>query len=358
MNHSMFIGLLLINNYFTLGLLIKQYNCDNYILAWCQLHNVTIQSDKDLQSVSFPKVQQVGFLNGSIHHFSHFLNLSLFKAGVLGIFARGTKISHLTMPSTVEQLYFRDNELSSVVIDPNVSYNIKYLRIHLNKLTDVSNFKQLTSLVELNLCDNLIEHLSFDIFSGMIYLNQLLLCGNRIKTITASLDVSLPNLYHLDLSSNFLFDFTSLHQCHLPRLSNFSLRDNLLVSLDVPAIAQRLTALKILDVEHNSLDCDTYQQLLKLVHQRKIIYNVDKRACGVPPTTPPPVIVTRQWADPDLRPEDGSLQQVRQLKERIYQQVKIINSQRDEIEYLRANLSALMEQFDLVAATAREKEQF
>ncbi|XP_065079696.1 uncharacterized protein LOC135702554 [Ochlerotatus camptorhynchus] len=347
---------LLISRQFSAGLLLKQYSCDNYVLSWCQLHNVTIQSDRDLQMVEFPKVQQIGFLNGSIPYFSHFLNLGLFKAGVLRIFARGTKISRLTLPNTIEQLYFRDNDITSVDIEPRTKYSIKYLRIHVNKLRDVSSFKSLVNLIELNLCDNLIEHVSFDIFAGMTYLKQLLLCGNRIKTITATLNINLPNLYHLDLAGNFLFNGTFLTHWYFPRLGNFSLRDNLITRLDVRIISQRYNLLRILDVEHNSLDCDTYQQLLKLVHQRKIIYNVDKRVCNIPPSILPRSIPPS--GDNEVDTAGDLHQQIRQLKERIYQQVKIIYSQRIEIQQLSANLSTLMEQFDLVADTAQTNDPF
>uniref|UniRef100_A0A1Q3FPR9 Putative lig-1 protein n=1 Tax=Culex tarsalis TaxID=7177 RepID=A0A1Q3FPR9_CULTA len=331
------------------AVLLKQYNCDKYILAWCQLHNVTILQDQDLKSVQFPEAPQLGFINGTIVHFSHSLNLNLFKAGVLRIFARGTKISRLTFPNTIEQLYFRDNDLYAVEIEPKVAYAIKFLRIHVNKLRDITNFKHLKGLIELNLCDNLIEHLSFDTFSSMVHLKQLLLCGNRIKTLAATHDIKLPYLYHLDLSSNFLFNQTSLDRWHFPRLGNFSLRDNLLTTLDVRIITQRFPALQILDVEQNSLNCDTYQQLLKLVHQRRIIFNVDKRMC---PDFPAPVVprsIAPNANDNEL--ESGDLRTlVRQLKERLYQQVKIINGQRAEIEQLKANLTTLMEQFDLVVA--------
>ncbi|XP_062555630.1 insulin-like growth factor-binding protein complex acid labile subunit [Armigeres subalbatus] len=352
MNCLVLFGTLLISHQFSVGLLLKRYSCDNYVLSWCQLHNVTIRSDRDLQMVEFPEVQQIGFLNGSIPHFSHIMNLALFKAGVLRIFARGTKISHLTLPNTIEQLYFRDNGVTFVEIEPKTKYSMKYLRIHVNKLRDASNFKSLTNLIELNLCDNLIEHVTFDTFAGMTYLKQLLLCGNRIKTIAATINIQLSNLYHLDLSGNFLFNGTFLAQWYFPRLGNFSLRDNLLTRLDVQIISQRFSLLKILDVEHNSLDCDTYEQLLKLVHQRKIIYNVDKRVCKIPPAILPRFIPTGNELDAT---GDAVLQQqIRQLKERIYQQVKIINSQRIEIQQLRANLSTLMEQFDLVADTAND----
>lgn len=345
-------------NQFAESVLVKQYNCDKYILAWCQLHNVSIRQDQDLQSVEFPKVPQLGFINGTIAHFSHALNLNLFKAGVLGIFARGTKISRLTLPNTIEQLYFRDNDLYAVDIEPKVSYSIKYLRLHVNKLRDITNFQHLKNLIELNLCDNLIEHLSFDTFSSMVQLKQLLLCGNRLKTLTATHDIKLPNLYHLDISSNFLFNQTSLNRWHFPRLGNVSLRDNLLTTLDVRIINERFPLLQILDVEHNSLNCDTYQQLLKLVHQRRIIYNVDKRMCTKAPVPEPVPVVPRSINGNELE-EGGDLRTlVRQLKERLYQQVKIINGQRAEIEELRSNLSTLMEQFDLVAEPARGNESF
>ncbi|XP_055546195.1 TLR4 interactor with leucine rich repeats-like [Wyeomyia smithii] len=346
-------GVVLICHQLTTALLVKQYNCDNYVLSWCQLHNVSIRSDKDLQSVVFPKVQQVGFLNGSIPIFSHLINLSLFNAGVLRVFARGTTVNRLTLPNTIEQLYFRDNDMFSVEIDPNVAYSMRYLRIHVNKLRDITNFKQLKNLVELNLCENLIEHVSFEIFAEMKQLKQLLLCGNRIKTIEATININLPNLYHLDLSSNYLFNQTSLEFWNFPRLGNLSLRDNLITNLNVQIIAQRFKVLKILDVEHNSLDCTTYRNMLELVRQRSIIYNVDKRMCSAP-------TVIRRFVTPfdDTTNDDGQLQ-IRQLKERIYQQVKIINNQRAEIDQLRNNLSALMEQFDLVVGPqARANDAF
>ncbi|XP_001850515.2 receptor-like protein 40 [Culex quinquefasciatus] len=347
MNYLTLLVVLTINQ-LSVAVLVKQYNCDKYILAWCQLHNVTVLQDQDLKSVQFPEVPQLGFINGTIVHFSHTLNLNLFKSGVLRIFARGTKISRLTLPNTIEQLYFRDNDLQAVDIEPKVSYAIKFLRIHLNKLRDITNFQHLKGLVELNLCDNLIEHLSFDTFASMVQLKQLLLCGNRLKTLTATHDIKLPNLYHLDLSGNFLFNQTSLNRWYFPRLGNFSLRDNLLTTLDVRIIAQRFPVLQILDVEHNSLNCETYQQLLKHVHQRRIIFNVDKRMCQELPAPVIPRSVPPSSGN-ELEENGGDWRTlVRQLKERLYQQVKIINGQRTEIEQLKANLTTLMEQFDLV----------
>ncbi|XP_055601967.1 insulin-like growth factor-binding protein complex acid labile subunit [Uranotaenia lowii] len=338
------------------GLLVKQYSCDNVILSWCQLHNVTIGSDFDLQMVAFPKHQMIGFLNGSVLHFSHLLNIRLFKAGAFRLFARGTRINRLTLPNTVEQLYFRDNGIQTVEIDGRASYAMKYLRLQINRIRDISNFKPLKNLVELDLCSNLLEHLSLDTFFGMAYLKQLILCDNRLKSITASANIQLYHLYHLDLSSNFLFNQTALQHWDFPRLGNVSLRDNLLTTLDVGIVSQRFTALKILDLEHNSLDCDTYRQLLQLVHRRKIIYNVDKRVCAGT-SNDNPVSLSPRFGPPESS-ENGYSLEVRQLKQRLYQQVQIINRQRAEIEQLRANLTTLMEQFDLVAGPARANDPF
>ncbi|XP_058130251.1 uncharacterized protein LOC131284321 [Anopheles ziemanni] len=354
--------------------LVRQYSCDNYFQSWCQLHNVTIQMDGDVQASVFPRVRQLGFIYGTIGNFSHTLNNQLFKAGVLRMFARGTRIRHLTMPSTVDQLYLRDNDLRTVEIDPRARYILRYLRLQMNKLRTIAHFDHLTQLLELNLCDNLIEDVPLDTFATMPNLRQLILCGNHIKTLGSSAQaiVWLPALTHLDLGGNFIARLP-LERWRLPQLINLSVRDNLLTTLDSGTLVHRFPRLRIFDASANALDCRSYQSALQTFVNRSVVHLIDRRMCTVDDSIVLSMDDDVQQRDrgrmhyPAVHPDNEveqfvptarERQEIRHLKERIFLQQRTIQQQRMDIEQLRANLTTLMEQFDLVAGPARALDPF
>uniref|UniRef100_A0A182N6F8 Leucine rich immune protein (Short) n=1 Tax=Anopheles dirus TaxID=7168 RepID=A0A182N6F8_9DIPT len=337
---------------------VRQYTCDNFFQSWCQLHNATVQMDTDVEASVFPRVRQLGFIYGSIGNFSHTFNNQLFKAGVLRVFARGTRVTHLTMPSTIEQLYLRDNGLRTVEIDPRARYLLRYLRLQMNKLRSIAHFDHLTQLLELNLCDNLIVDVPLDTFATMPKLRQLILCGNHIKTLgTSSANiVHLPSLTHLDLGGNFLTKLP-LDRWQLPQLINLSVRDNLLTALDSGTLVRRFPLLRILDASANALDCRSYHEALQTFVNRSIVHLIDRRMCSVDDAIVLAGDGTRRTNG--LQPDEGETRlEVRQLKERIFLQQRTIQQQRMEIEQLRANLTTLMEQFDLVAGPVRALDPF
>ncbi|KFB45419.1 AGAP003994-PA-like protein [Anopheles sinensis] len=353
-----------------MGALVRQYSCDNYFQSWCQLHNVTIQMDADVQASVFPRVRQLGFIYGTIGNFSHTLNNQLFKAGVLRVFARGTRIRHLTMPSTVDQLYLRDNDLRTVEIDPRARYILRYLRLQMNKLRTIARFDHLTQLLELNLCDNLIEDVPLDTFATMPNLRQLILCGNHIKTLGSSAQaiVWLPALTHLDLAGNFITRLP-LERWRLPQLINLSVRDNLLTTLDSGTLVHRFPRLRIFDASANALDCRSYQDALQTFVNRSVVHLVDRRMCTVDDSIVLPMEDDVHQRDrgrmhhpnnevEQFVPSAKERQEIRHLKERIFLQQRTIQQQRMDIEQLRANLTTLMEQFDLVAGPARALDPF
>uniref|UniRef100_A0A182PF17 Leucine rich immune protein (Short) n=1 Tax=Anopheles epiroticus TaxID=199890 RepID=A0A182PF17_9DIPT len=344
------------------GAVVRQYTCDSYFQSWCQLHNATVHMDTDVQASMFPRVRQLGFIHGSIGNFSHTLNNQLFKAGVLRVFARGTRISSLTMPSTIEQLYLRDNGLRTVEIDPRTRYLMRYLRLQMNKLRTIARFEHLTQLHELNLCDNLIEDVPLDTFATMPALRQLILCGNHIKTLGGSTPpvVQLAALTHLDLGGNFLAALP-LDRWQLPQLINLSVRDNLLTALDSALLVRRFPLLRILDASANALDCRSYREALQTFVNRSVVHLIDRRMCPVDDA-----IVLDGEERRHSKAGSGGVGaggatvpvEVRHLKERIFLQQRTIQQQRMEIEQLRANLTTLMEQFDLVAGPARALDPF
>uniref|UniRef100_A0A182YIE6 Leucine rich immune protein (Short) n=1 Tax=Anopheles stephensi TaxID=30069 RepID=A0A182YIE6_ANOST len=338
---------------------VRQYTCDSYFQSWCQLHNATVHMDTDVQASMFPRVRQLGFIYGSIGNFSHTFNNQLFKAGVLRVFARGTRVTHLTMPSTIEQLYLRDNGLRTIEIDPRTRYALRYLRLQMNKLRTIARFEHLTQLLELNLCDNLIEDVALDTFATMPNLRQLILCGNHIKTFGPSTGiVQLPSLTHLDLGGNFL-QRLPLERWQLPQLINLSVRDNLLTTLDSSLLVRRFPLLRILDASANALDCHSYHEALQTFVNRSVVHLIDRRMCGVDDAIVLDTGVVRRTPN-EIQPDDRTVAttEVRHLKERIFLQQRTIQQQRMEIEQLRANLTTLMEQFDLVAGPARALDPF
>uniref|UniRef100_A0A182I894 Leucine rich immune protein (Short) n=1 Tax=Anopheles arabiensis TaxID=7173 RepID=A0A182I894_ANOAR len=341
------------------GAVVRQYTCDSYFQSWCQLHNATVHMDTDVQASVFPRVRQLGFIYGSIGNFTHTFNNQLFKAGVLRVFARGTRVTTLTMPSTIEQLYLRDNGLRTVEIDPRARYIVRYLRLQMNKLRSIAHFEHLTQLHELNLCDNLIEDVPLDTFATMPALRQLILCGNHIKTLgTTPTVIQLPALTHLDLGGNFLASLP-LERWQLPQLINLSVRDNLLTTLDSGLLVRRFPLLRILDASANALDCHSYHQALQTFVNRSVVHLIDRRMCSVDDAI---VLDAEEMRRPNgIKPaaaEGNGPLEVRHLKERIFLQQRTIQQQRMEIEQLRANLTTLMEQFDLVAGPARALDPF
>ncbi|XP_052863188.1 uncharacterized protein LOC128269825 [Anopheles cruzii] len=355
----------------TAGAVVRQYTCDNYFQSWCQLHNVTIHMEADIPSSMFPRERQLGFVHGTIGNFSHAFNNQLFRAGVLRLFARGTHIEHLTMPSTVDQLYLRDNGLRTIEIDHRTRYTLRYLRVQMNKLRTVFRFEHLTQLLELNLCDNQLEAVPLDTFATMTNLRQLILCGNHIKSLVPALPqltvVQLPALTHLDLGGNFITTLP-LPRWHFPLLVNLGVRDNLLTALDSGAIVARFPRLRIFDASANALDCRSYREALRIFANRSIVHLIDRRMCdavddadaeGTDDSQTTTGITPRNDGNGIGGPPSPSPgQEIRHLKERIFLQQRTIQRQRMEIEQLRANLTTLMEQFDLVAGPARALDPF
>nr|AGA84053.1 toll-like receptor 22 [Epinephelus coioides] len=200
------------------------------------------------------------------------LNISSFFVPVTGYVLRSCHISYSTaicskrrltavpqdIPSTVKGLDLYGNKISKIqVSDFKKLSNLTELNLKWNIISeiDTGSFTNLNSLKMLNLNDNKLTGLGDNVFDGLGSLTHLRMNRNQIKTVASTSFKSLTNLMVLDISVNKLYRITNVHTIlqHLPNLLELSVANNNLTSFQSWELTNSSLKLGQLDLSQNPI---------------------------------------------------------------------------------------------------------
>uniref|UniRef100_A0A182SF44 Leucine rich immune protein (Coil-less) n=1 Tax=Anopheles maculatus TaxID=74869 RepID=A0A182SF44_9DIPT len=180
---------------------------------WCTVQRLRITARTDVRGLVFPDDRYEKIRIGQFYDFVNTDSTIVIFSGELFYRMRrvrylqmnGVRMVGLDMPDTVIELDVADNWLSRVYIDPDKSYTLRKLIMRNNLLTSINGFNYLNMLEELDLSDNMLHTVNFDVFSFMPYIRLINLARNRIFSTTAGNGViSLGFLEQANLAENML----------------------------------------------------------------------------------------------------------------------------------------------------------
>ncbi|XP_058066593.1 leucine-rich repeat-containing protein let-4-like [Anopheles bellator] len=199
-----------------LGLARARYShvsCQVVENKWCTVQRLRITARTDVRGLVFPDDRYEKIRIGQYYDFVNTdSTIVIFSAELFHRMRRarylqmnGVRMVGLDMPETVLELDVANNWLSRVYVDPDRSYALRKLNMRNNLLTSISSFKYLNSIEDLDLSDNMLHTVNFDVFSFMPYIRVLNLARNRIFSATAGDGViSLGYLEEANLAENQL----------------------------------------------------------------------------------------------------------------------------------------------------------
>uniref|UniRef100_A0A182W831 Leucine rich immune protein (Coil-less) n=1 Tax=Anopheles minimus TaxID=112268 RepID=A0A182W831_9DIPT len=180
---------------------------------WCTVQRLRITARTDVRSLVFPDDRYEKIRIGQFYDFVNTDSTIVIFSGELFYRMRrvrylqmnGVRMVGLDMPDTVIELDVADNWLSRVYIDPEKSYTLRKLIMRNNLLTSITSFNYLNMLEELDVSENMLHTVNFDVFSFMPYIRVINLARNRIFSTTAGNGViSLGFLEQANLAENML----------------------------------------------------------------------------------------------------------------------------------------------------------
>ncbi|XP_055626788.1 leucine-rich repeat-containing protein 40-like [Toxorhynchites rutilus septentrionalis] len=223
----------------------QRYICQVIEEDWCTLTKVYITSRTDLRGLRFPDDQFEKIRIGQHYDFADTDSvISIFSAGLFHRMNRvrylqinAVRMTGLDIPGTLLELDVSNNWISRIYIDPDRSYALRKLKMRNNLVTSVATFKYLNQLEELDMSENLVHLLNFELFSFMPYIRVVDFSRNRLLEVRPgdsnlvlyyleSLDLAYNQLIGLDLK---LWTFPSLRMLNVTgnpfqRLDYFEVR--------------------------------------------------------------------------------------------------------------------------------------
>ncbi|XP_058116942.1 leucine-rich repeats and immunoglobulin-like domains protein sma-10 [Anopheles ziemanni] len=198
------------------GLVQARYShvaCQVVENKWCTVQRLRITARTDVRGLVFPDDRYEKIRIGQYYDFVNTDSTVVIFSGELFYRMRrvrylqmnGVRMVGLDMPETVLELDVADNWISRVYIDSEKSYALRKLNMRNNLLTAIGSFKYLNMLEELDLSDNMLHTVNFDVFSFMPYIRVINLARNRLISATAGSGViSLGNLEEANMAENQL----------------------------------------------------------------------------------------------------------------------------------------------------------
>lgn len=152
------------------------------------------------------------------------------------------------------------NRVESIdLFESGSPFEIQFLSVENNQLTDLSFVTKLGKLESLGVNGNKLEVLKMHWFKNLHNLNILNLRSNMIKTIESAQMESLP-IGHLLLEHNLLTEFNTQHWQAL-NLSYLSLEHNRLQSINTLQLSRSFPALRNIDYDDNPWNCGRLESL-------------------------------------------------------------------------------------------------
>uniref|UniRef100_A0A1Q3FRF7 Putative nischarin modulator of integrin alpha5 subunit action n=1 Tax=Culex tarsalis TaxID=7177 RepID=A0A1Q3FRF7_CULTA len=218
----------------------ERYICQVIEDEWCTLQKIYITSRTDLRGIRFPDDQFEKIRIGQHYDFADTDSvISVFSGGLFQRMSRvrylrmnAVRMQGLDMPDTILELDVSNNWISRIYINPDRSYSLRKLKMRNNLVTTVASFKYLNQLEELDMAENLVHLLNFELFTFMPYMRNLNFAHNRLLEVRpGDSDLILYYLERLDLANNQLMEI-ELKRWTFPSLRMLNVTGNPIQRLD------------------------------------------------------------------------------------------------------------------------------
>ncbi|XP_053660784.1 uncharacterized protein LOC128709790 [Anopheles marshallii] len=180
-----------------------------------------------------------------------------------------TRLERLFIPTNLQMGDFTDNIITVIVTDPSQTYDVRYLDLADNRLSNVANLSALTRLETLNLEANRLRTLDPDMFKRMDNLTHLYLGDNHF----ASFDFKTfpKRLQVLWLTRNSLSKL-NLAGFILAELKELDLESNSLTTLNLASVFTAFPALQTLPIAYNKFGKSEAKLMLAELRRRNVSY--------------------------------------------------------------------------------------
>ncbi|XP_058832067.1 leucine-rich repeat-containing protein 40-like [Topomyia yanbarensis] len=218
----------------------ERYICQVIEDGWCTLQKIYITSRTDVRGLRFPDDQYEKIRIGQHYDFANTDSVvSVFSAGLFRRMSRvrylkmnEVRMQGLDMPNTVLELDVSNNWITRVFIDADRSYSLRKLNMKNNLVSSVASFKYLNQLEELDMSENLVHLLNFELFTFMPYIQTIDFAHNRLlEARPGSIQLTLYYLERLDMADNQLLEI-ELKYWTFPALRMLNLTGNPIRRLD------------------------------------------------------------------------------------------------------------------------------
>ncbi|XP_062557242.1 leucine-rich repeat-containing protein 40-like [Armigeres subalbatus] len=218
----------------------QRYICQVIEDDWCTLQKIYITSRTDLRGLRFPDDQFEKIRIGQHYNFADTDSVvSIFSGGLFRRMSRArylqinaVRMQGIDIPDTVLELDVSNNWISRIYIDPDKVYSVRKLKMKNNLVTSVASFKYLNQLEELDMSENLVHLVNFELFSFIPYIRIIDFAHNRLLEVRAGdIDLVLYYLERLDLADNQLIGI-ELKKWTFPSLRMLNVTGNPIQRLD------------------------------------------------------------------------------------------------------------------------------
>ena len=254
----------------------------------------------ELLKGTFENMSSLEILDLSFNKINH-LNISMFSG--FGAFNGLTKLTRLKimynqiseiLPDTFENMsslenldlsFNKINHLNRSMFSGSGEFNglTKLTRLNMfsNKISEIlpGTFENMDSLENLRLRHNKIDHLDSAVFSGLFKLKHVDLSANKLQYLQPHTFLGLPNIKRLSLENNReLYIPNDRYFMNSHSLSELDIKRCNISSLSVDSFA-KVTALTSLDISHNNLRTVDINILRALPELSKLYLNGNPLQC-------------------------------------------------------------------------------
>ncbi|XP_058815066.1 uncharacterized protein LOC131678783 [Topomyia yanbarensis] len=184
-----------------------------------------------------------------------------------GVELKNVNMKRLVLPPTLKFGSFSRNKLYTIDIDRTKIYQISFLDLDSNDISDLSNISALINLETLHLQYNRIATIDKSTFAPLVKLKRLYLEQNPFRTLPWE---SLPaTLTHLDCRGSEL-ESIDFGRSHLPALQYLDLENNEILTINVTDILRAAPNLKQAYMFNHQIPSDEMVEIVKVLNQHNI----------------------------------------------------------------------------------------
>lgn len=180
----------------------------------------------------------------------------------------------LTSIYITEELYSMiadDNQISSVTVDASPAYNLELLSLSNNRISDISPIARLTNLESLNISRNDLQHFELGrLINALDELEALNISHCKVSSIDAQGLTTHESMMELDISNNELamLDFDMIK--NFPDVETVVLGGNRFNNLDFDRLLDTLKDIELVGLQGTEWDCTSLDRAANIFEDNNV----------------------------------------------------------------------------------------